>query len=147
MIRRHGGCLGVARLVCDRRAPEGRGVGFTSVRCRAKEEELLGNTPAPCQKSSLPQGPAWHLCSRIHVRGVLVDFGVRGERDSGAFLVCDYTRPDKQYAAAAGNVQVLPNGDVFVGWGSFDCVAVGYLYLTRTGWSSGCLARLFRQPR
>jgi hypothetical protein len=32
-------------------------------------------------------------------------------------LVGEYTHPDKQYANAAGNVQVLPNGDVFVGWG------------------------------
>jgi hypothetical protein len=34
-----------------------------------------------------------------------------------ASLVREYTHPDKQYADAAGNVQVLPNGDVFVGWG------------------------------
>jgi hypothetical protein len=34
-----------------------------------------------------------------------------------ATLVREYTHPDKQYADAAGNVQVLPNGDVFVGWG------------------------------
>jgi hypothetical protein len=34
-----------------------------------------------------------------------------------AFLVGEYTHPDKQYADAAGNMQVLPNGNVFVGWG------------------------------
>jgi hypothetical protein len=34
-----------------------------------------------------------------------------------AALVREYTHPEKQYADAAGNMQVLPNGDVFVGWG------------------------------
>jgi outer membrane protein assembly factor BamB len=34
-----------------------------------------------------------------------------------ATLVREYTHPDKQYADAAGNMQVLPNGNVFVGWG------------------------------
>ena len=34
-----------------------------------------------------------------------------------ALLVGEYTHPDKQYADAAGNMQVLPNGNVFVGWG------------------------------
>jgi hypothetical protein len=31
--------------------------------------------------------------------------------------VREYTHPEKQYADAAGNTQVLPNGNVFVGWG------------------------------
>ena len=39
------------------------------------------------------------------------------EDEMSASLVRQYTHPDKQYADAAGNVQVLPNGDVFVGWG------------------------------
>jgi hypothetical protein len=34
-----------------------------------------------------------------------------------ASLVREYTHPDKQYTDAAGNVQVLENGNVFVGWG------------------------------
>src|ERR687889_637548 len=34
-----------------------------------------------------------------------------------ATLVREYTHPDKQYADAAGNMQVLPNSNVFVGWG------------------------------
>ena len=34
-----------------------------------------------------------------------------------AALVHEYTHPDKQYADAAGNVQMLPNGNVFIGWG------------------------------
>ncbi len=34
-----------------------------------------------------------------------------------ASLVREYTHPDKQYADAAGNTQVLANGNVFVGWG------------------------------
>src|SRR5215218_5708508 len=39
------------------------------------------------------------------------------ERKMTASLASEYTHPDGQYADAAGNVQVLPNGDVFVGWG------------------------------
>jgi hypothetical protein len=39
------------------------------------------------------------------------------EQKMRASLVGEYTHPDKQYADAAGNVQVLPNGNVFVGWG------------------------------
>jgi Arylsulfotransferase (ASST) len=34
-----------------------------------------------------------------------------------ATLVREYTHPDKQYADAAGNVQVLENGNMFIGWG------------------------------
>jgi hypothetical protein len=34
-----------------------------------------------------------------------------------ASLVHEYTHPDGQYADAAGNAQVLANGDAFVGWG------------------------------
>jgi outer membrane protein assembly factor BamB len=39
------------------------------------------------------------------------------EERMSASLVREYTHPDKQYADAAGNMQVLPNGNVFVGWG------------------------------
>jgi len=39
------------------------------------------------------------------------------ERKMRASLAREYTHPDKQYADAAGNAQVLPNGDAFVGWG------------------------------
>jgi hypothetical protein len=39
------------------------------------------------------------------------------EEQMSASLVREYTDPDKQYADAAGNVQLLPNGNVFVGWG------------------------------
>jgi hypothetical protein len=35
-----------------------------------------------------------------------------------ATLVGEYTRPDKTLADTQGNVQVLPGGNVFVGWGS-----------------------------
>jgi hypothetical protein len=34
-----------------------------------------------------------------------------------ARLVGEYTHPDKKFADAAGNTQVLPNGNVLVGWG------------------------------
>jgi len=42
------------------------------------------------------------------------------ELDEGqmrASLVSEYTHPDKLHADAAGNAQVLENGNVFVGWG------------------------------
>jgi hypothetical protein len=39
------------------------------------------------------------------------------ERSMKATLVHEYTHPDGKYADAAGNAQVLPNGNVFVGWG------------------------------
>jgi hypothetical protein len=35
-----------------------------------------------------------------------------------ASLAREYTHPDKLRSATQGNVQVLPNGNVFVGWGS-----------------------------
>src|SRR5919107_206724 len=39
------------------------------------------------------------------------------EKRMTASLVHEYTHPDGQKADAAGNTQVLPNGNVFVGWG------------------------------
>jgi Arylsulfotransferase (ASST) len=39
------------------------------------------------------------------------------EEQMSASLVREYTHPDKQYAHAAGNVQMQPNGNVFIGWG------------------------------
>jgi hypothetical protein len=39
------------------------------------------------------------------------------ERRMTASLAREYTHPEGQYADAAGNAQVLPNGNVFVGWG------------------------------
>jgi Arylsulfotransferase (ASST) len=47
-------------------------------------------------------------------RGIVLELD---EQKMRASLVREYTHPDKQYADAAGNVQVLPNGGVFVGWG------------------------------
>jgi len=39
------------------------------------------------------------------------------DEQMSATLVREYTHPDEQLADAAANVQVLPNGNVFVGWG------------------------------
>jgi hypothetical protein len=39
------------------------------------------------------------------------------EERMSATLVREYTHPEKQYADAAGNMQLLANGNVFVGWG------------------------------
>lgn len=46
--------------------------------------------------------------------------GIQLELDEEAMtavLVREYTHPDKQFAHAGGNMQVLPNGNVFIGWG------------------------------
>jgi hypothetical protein len=47
-------------------------------------------------------------------RAIVLDLD---EREMRASLVREYTHPDKMYADAAGNVQMLANGDAFVGWG------------------------------
>ena len=47
-------------------------------------------------------------------RGIVLELD---EGEMTASLVREYTHPDKQFAHAGGNMQVLPNGDVFVGWG------------------------------
>jgi hypothetical protein len=47
-------------------------------------------------------------------RGIVLEVD---EEKMSASLVREYTHPDKQYAHASGNLQLLPNGDVFIGWG------------------------------
>jgi outer membrane protein assembly factor BamB len=47
-------------------------------------------------------------------RGIVLELD---EEEMTATLVREYTHPDKQFADAAGNVQMLSNGNVFVGWG------------------------------
>jgi len=39
------------------------------------------------------------------------------EEQMSASLLREYTHPEKQYADAAGNMQQLPNHNVFIGWG------------------------------
>jgi len=48
-------------------------------------------------------------------RGIVVEID---EDAMSATLVSEYTHPDKIFSDTQGNVQVLPNGNVFVGWGS-----------------------------
>ena len=47
-------------------------------------------------------------------RGIVLDVD---EKKMKASLVREYIHPNKQYADASGNVQLLPNSNVFVGWG------------------------------
>src|SRR5829696_3761350 len=47
-------------------------------------------------------------------RGIVLELD---ERKMSASLLREYTHPDKQYADAAGNMQQLPNHNVFIGWG------------------------------
>ncbi|HEY6689936.1 MAG TPA: arylsulfotransferase family protein [Rubrobacter sp.] len=51
----------------------------------------------------------------VQSRGIVVEVD---EDDMSATLVGEYTHPNKILAATQGNVQMLPNGNVFVGWGS-----------------------------
>jgi hypothetical protein len=56
-------------------------------------------------------GPQVHPQSR----GIVVELD---EDDMTATLVRAYTHPDELVSTSQGNMQVLPNGNVFVGWGS-----------------------------
>src|SRR5215204_6068231 len=47
-------------------------------------------------------------------RGLVLDLD---EKKMKASLVREYRHPDKQYADASGNVQLLPTSNVFIGWG------------------------------
>src|SRR5215211_3540525 len=47
-------------------------------------------------------------------RGLVLDVD---EKKMKASLVREYRHPDKQYADASGNVQLLPNSNMFIGWG------------------------------
>ncbi|MBA3492146.1 MAG: aryl-sulfate sulfotransferase [Rubrobacteraceae bacterium] len=75
----------------------------------------------------------WQHDARLHPGGLITIFDNGGvqkdvqsrvivveidEDDMRATLVGEYTHPDKILAATQGNAQVLPNGNVFVGWGS-----------------------------
>ncbi|MBA2714893.1 MAG: arylsulfotransferase family protein [Rubrobacteraceae bacterium] len=51
----------------------------------------------------------------VQSRGIVVEVD---EDAMKATLVGEYTRPHETLAATQGNVQVLPNGNIFVGWGS-----------------------------
>ena len=48
-------------------------------------------------------------------RGIVIEVD---EEAMEATLVQEYTHPDSPFAPYQGNVQVLPNGSAFVGWGS-----------------------------
>src|SRR5215212_241109 len=47
-------------------------------------------------------------------RGIVLELD---EEQMSATLLREYTHPDKQYADAGGNMQLLPNSNVFIGWG------------------------------
>jgi hypothetical protein len=48
-------------------------------------------------------------------RGIILELDENEMRTS---LVREYTHPDKLLSSSQGNMQVLPNGNVFIGWGS-----------------------------
>jgi len=51
----------------------------------------------------------------VQSRGIVVEID---EDAMSATLIGEYTHPNKILSETQGNVQVLPNGNVFVGWGS-----------------------------
>ena len=51
----------------------------------------------------------------VQSRGIVVEID---EDAMSATLLREYTHPDKVFSDTQGNVQVLPNGNVFMGWGS-----------------------------
>jgi hypothetical protein len=67
-----------------------------------------------------------------------------------AKLVREYTHPDKVRSATQGNVQVLPNGNVFVGWGSEPTLSEfsdeGRLHFSAAFPTEGESYRAFRFP-
>jgi hypothetical protein len=64
-----------------------------------------------------------------HSRGIVVEID---EDAMKATLAGEYTRPRETLAATQGNVQVLPNGNVFMGWGSEP-------YFSEFGYDGGLL--------
>jgi hypothetical protein len=53
-------------------------------------------------------------------RGAVIEID---EKAMKATLVREYTHPDKLLSITQGNVQVLPDGNVFIGWGSSPVVS------------------------
>ena len=89
------------------------------------------------EKTDFDMGPGtrtdWQHDARYHPDGTITIFDNGGvskdvqsrcivveidEDAMSATLVGEYTHPDKILAETQGNMQVLPNGNVFVGWGS-----------------------------
>jgi hypothetical protein len=48
-------------------------------------------------------------------RGIVVELD---EEKMSAKLVCEYTSPQKRISTSQGNIQLLPNSNVLIGWGS-----------------------------
>ena len=62
----------------------------------------------------------------VESRGIVLELD---EAKMSATLVREYTHPEKHFADAAGNMQVLPNGNVFIGWGR----ALGFSEFSKDG--------------
>src|SRR5918997_5801562 len=56
-----------------------------------------------------------HLKVHDQSRGIVVELD---EQKMSAKLVREYTSPEKPLATSQGNMQLLPNANVFIGWGS-----------------------------
>ncbi len=74
-------------------------------------------------------------------RGVVLELD---EEKMTATLVHEYAHPDKYFAHAGGNMQVLPNGNVFIGWGR----AMAFSEFSKDGelLFSASFPRSFRRP-
>ena len=80
-------------------------------------------------------------------RGIVVEVDEDAMR---ATLVREYTHPDKLFSATQGSMQVLPNGNVFVGWGSSPAISEfnhdGELLFSASFPTEGETYRAFRFP-
>ena len=80
-------------------------------------------------------------------RGIVVEVDEDAMR---ATLVREYTHPDKLFSATQGSMQVLPNGNVFVGWGSSPAISEfnheGELLFNASFPTEGETYRAFRFP-
>ena len=80
-------------------------------------------------------------------RGIVVEVDEDAMR---ATLVREYTHPDRLFSATQGSMQILPNGNVFVGWGSSPAISEfnhdGELLFNASFPTEGETYRAFRFP-
>jgi outer membrane protein assembly factor BamB len=88
-----------------------------------------------------------NIYREVQSRGIVVEVD---EDKMSATLAREYTYPDKLLSETQGNVQVLPNGNAFVGWGSAPAISEfnrdGDLLFSAAFPTEGETYRAFRFP-
>ena len=81
-------------------------------------EKAPGPSPStmPAARATAPL-PSSTTAPRLRCTSSPADRGGPRHGPDECYLVREYTHPQKLIATSQGNVQVLPNGNVFVGWG------------------------------